>query len=362
MKNIRYAAWPIGAVFVLALLVLEGCVGDTQGPSRPVNTAIAPPAMDLPNRVAMLPFLDMTRQEYPLTMVRPVLFNHLARKNYQLTPWPDSDARLAIAFDGRLELAITRETTELCQLLEVDGLWRGEIVHYNPGGAREAEAIPSLTVRLRLEDVRGRIVWQGERRGDARSYRQATDPPTPLGRLLGQAKAVLSGRDLRLFYVAEHLAMELVSTLPEPPVPPGDARLWIDDVIHDGGGRVLGQGDILQLAISGTPEMIATTRIPGLKPIYMTESPQTPGYYTARVLFGPHEQVDHAPVIGMLQNHLGLTRENVAPLGTVTVDNRVPARMSDIKQDVLGNIGDIASLSLRGEEHGGGKRDMGSNR
>ncbi|MBF0154222.1 MAG: fibronectin type III domain-containing protein [Magnetococcales bacterium] len=345
MTPCRQKPWLAGPMLSLLLVTWAGCVtpvrqdarisvpaprGEPTSPRESFRTLLSPEAgktIPFPQRIAVPPFLDHTSQEYPLTLVRQRLVNQVAQKSYQVTPWPESDAKLAAAGITNPDEAASRDPAELCRLLGVDGLLLGEITHYAPG---ETEMPPRLGVRLRLLDAAGHLLWLTERQTRTLSDAELVDPTTPLGRMVAQSRATLSSRERGLLEVADNLGVGVAAEMPEPPQPSGKPRLAIRHVAHDGVGRILRNGDILSLLLDGTPAMAASVRIPGLRPVPLTESSQTPGLYTARVVFGPDENVELAPVVGILRDSFGVVRENVASPGSVTVDNRPPGPVTEL--------------------------------
>ncbi|RMH52193.1 MAG: hypothetical protein D6682_02440 [Zetaproteobacteria bacterium] len=298
--------------------------------SEPAPTTPGAPKVELPERVAVLPFLNRTKADEAFDIMRKTIFNHLSTRNYRLPHLHDVDQRLAAAGWSDPAAIEQVDTGKLADTLGVDGVLYGEITHFDRIYLGIYAQI-AVGVRLRLVARDGREVWRGE---DTVRTHAGGVSMTPVGLILNALTAAAHLREVNMYRAADDLARELIPKIPMPPRMGSVAPPRILQVVHDGVGRILHYGDRLKVAMEGDPNRKGFVRIEGWRSFDLREEPK--GFYSAEITIPPKVNIRQAALTGVLADDNGLESSQVSPLGLITIDNQPPAPVEGLTATATG--------------------------
>jgi len=328
MKNLYLSTMGLGL-----LLLISGCAATNKGggvviPAISTSTQKSEPAksqVTLPTTVAVLPFINRTDKKAAFDIVRKTMYNHFSTRNYHLLHLSDVDQRLKAAGWSDPAKLDGIPADKLAETLGADGVLYGEITHYDRFFLGIYAQI-AVGVRLRLVNREGKEVWRGE---DTVRTHAGGISTTPVGLILDAIAAASHLRQINMYRAADDLGRELIPQIPESEYAATMQAPRILQVVHDGVGRVLKYGDKLKVAMEGKPGQKAFVRIEGWKTVDMQE--EQSGFYTATITPGPKDNINGAVLVGILQGDSGLQRQQISPLGLVTIDNIPPQPVTHIE-------------------------------
>lgn len=337
-------------LFPAAVLVfLSGCAVST-----PDTVTIAPAiktgdmesqpdaAAILPGTIALLPFANKTDSDFAFVVVRRVMFNHFASKNYRSMHWQDIDRRLELAGYDDLAKASEIPLEELTNLLGVDGVIYGNITHYNKTFAGIVSQV-SVGVELKFVNREGTVIWEVK---DVRRSRAGGISTNPVGLLMNVLVAAkhLHG-DINLYRTADELGRAMAKEMPEPAALAQKTKATIFNVVHSAVGQILKFGDTLVIGLEGDPGLKAAARIDGIGLVDLEEAET--GQYIGKLTIDKKHNVDGVAVTGVLVDEFGQMTDWVSPYGLLHVDNTPPGSVTGLKAESK-DAG--VSLSWRGPE------------
>ena len=318
-------------LFPLVLFLLGSCAVST------TDTVVTLPALqtgstdeksrntsDLRTTVAIVPFQNKTTSEFAYRVVRRTMFNHFSSKNYRMLHWQDVDRRLALAGLDTPAAIQAKSSSELMNLLGVDGLMYGDITHYDKKFAAVYAQV-AVGVELKFVGDKAGTIWEVK---DVQKSHAGGVSTTPVGLLLNALVAAkhIYG-DINLYRAADELGRDLAKQMPDPANLSQKRKPAIADVVHSGAGQYLSYGDELEVVLMGDPGLNAVASVDGMGLINLTET--TPGNYQGSIKIDRGINTEAVSVVGRLQDSFNQTSSWVSPYGLVTIDNTPPSSVRD---------------------------------
>ncbi|MDQ6950895.1 MAG: DUF799 family lipoprotein [Mariprofundales bacterium] len=317
----------------------------------------------LPASIAVLPFINRTKEQAAFDIVRKTMFNHLSTRNYHLPHLHDVDQRLKAAGWSDPATLESVPVNRLTETLGVDAVLYGEITSFNRYFLGIYSQI-AVGVRLRLVDHNGKELWHGA--NTVRTHAGGISL-SPVGLILDAIAAATHLREVNMYRAADDLGRELIPQIPQPEQMAAITPPRITQVVHDGVGRLLHYGDSLKVAMEGEPGLKGFVRIDGWKTFDLREEQK--GFYTATITIDSKVNLRHAALVGVLTNDDSVQSEQISPIGLITIDNQPPAKVqglhattisSGIRLDWSSIDRDIYSYAIAKSAHALGPfRDLG---
>lgn len=274
----------------------------------------APPSkMDLPRKVAVLPFENRTANPDAATVLRRMFFNFFSSLNY-------ADIEPA-AVDATLEASRIVEATaageslplqRLGQLLGVDAVVVGEALAL---GQAYAFVYTNQQAGLRARMVRcstGQVIWEMEH---TVTLHEGDLPLSLPGLAAAIVKTAFNYQQSNTMRAASELCMQMVASIPNPPaedeIPP-----LIQTLVHNGAAGLLAPGDELRVVMIGGKKQKASLSLPPL----LHEAPmeeKEPGVYVASYRIQPQDRLAEGHLTGYLRSPSGSSRQWVDTLGPI---------------------------------------------
>ncbi len=295
---------------LLALAIVCGCA---QAP-KPVNKA-PPAAVDLPRKVALLPFENRTANPDAAVVLRRMFFNFFSSLNYADIEPAAVDATIAAGLTGEAAAgggALPLE--KLGQLLGVDAVVVGEALAL---GQTYALVYANQQAGLRARMLRcstGEVIWEMEH---TVTLHEGDLPLSLPGLAAALVKTAFNFQQSNTLRAASELCMQMVATLPDPP---SDAEIPppIQALVHNGAAGLLAPGDELRVVMIGGKKQKASFSLPPL----LQEAPmeeKEPGVYTAAYRIQPQDRLAEGQLTGFLRSPSGSSRQWVDALGPIRV-------------------------------------------
>jgi hypothetical protein len=294
----------------LALAIVCGCA---QAP-KPVTKA-PPAAVDLPRRVALLPFENRTANPDAAAVLRRMFFNFFSSLNYADIEPAAVDATIAAGLTGEAAAGGgTLPLEKLGQLLGVDAVVVGEALAL---GQTYALVYANQQAGLRARMLRcstGEVIWEMEH---TVTLHEGDLPLSLPGLAAALVKTAFNFQQSNTLRAASELCMQMVATIPNPPseaeIPPP-----IQALVHNGAAGLLAPGDELRVVMIGGKKQKASFSLPPL----LQEAPmeeKEPGVYTAAYRIQPQDRLAEGQLTGYLRSPSGSSRQWVDALGPIRV-------------------------------------------
>ncbi|MBF0443987.1 MAG: right-handed parallel beta-helix repeat-containing protein [Magnetococcales bacterium] len=328
----RVSPAPFIGVFSLSLLLLGGC-GSTPNKEKIVTDPSPPSAQEVgkkvkkpqfPKNVAMLPFKNSTKNEEASRAVRRTMFNHFAAKNYYSLHMQEVDRRLGLANLSPSPTMDHKEIKQVADALGVDGLIIGEVINYDKIFVGVYAQV-AVGVKLRFVAKDGRLIWEGE---EVIRKHEGGISASPISMILQVVASAMHIRDINLFRAADEMGRELANKIPEPKRLSIGLMQNIKRVVHDGTERHLRYGDILHIAIEGTPGQKGYARIQGLPVVPLFEGEA--GFYSGELAIPADVDMEAVVVTGILEDDQGRRGEKIATTGYLFIDNTPPKPIENL--------------------------------
>ncbi len=271
--------------------------------------------MQLPHKVAVLPFVNSTSNPKAAGIVRKMFYNFLSSLNYlDIEPsFIDEKLKQKGAY-RKIALGIDVSPQKLGRILGVDAIIFGEVLSLGKTYAvLYADTEASLRARM-VSCYTGETIWHLEHT----AYLRAGDVPLSLtGLAAALVKTAISHTRATVAQVASKLCMEMVATVPDRSVitenPPR-----IEAMVHNGAGILLPPGSQLKVVLIGDKNAIASWSAPPLiKNFPMEEKEQ--GVYYATYQVKQQDRLPFGRLTGRLQSKKGMLSQWVDVLGPVTI-------------------------------------------
>ncbi|KMT66252.1 GNA1162 family protein [Catenovulum maritimum] len=282
---------------------------------------------EIPKTIAVLPFNNLTESDGAFEVVRRVIYNHIASKNYHMLHWQAVDDKLSLAGID-LAQAHQMDSAKLADILEVDGVIFGDINHFERIFAGIVTQI-KVGVELRFYNRNGQLLWQ---ESDTATSRAGGISVSPIGLLLNAAVATLHLKEENLLRAADDVGRELAKVMPQPKRLATAAGPSISTVIHNGINKTLKYGDLLEVGLQGQAGMRAQVNIEGVGNFDLQEV--EPGEYLGKIPVSKKANAKKVVVEGVLMDQQGNISRWLSPFGLVTVDNIAPTAPQNLNAAV----------------------------
>jgi hypothetical protein len=283
-----------------------------------LNPPPAPTVLEekrLPNKVAILPFVNKTSNPEAAAIVRKMFYNFFSSLNYHdLEPFvvddnlKNNDAYHLIAAGEKIS------PKKLGQLLGVDAVIFGEVLSL---GKIYALVYSDNQAALKAQMVgcnSGQVLWELEHKIH---LEEGDVPISPLGLATTVLKTAISHQQATHMQAAAELCMQMVATIPNPPAVT-DPSPRIQALVHNGADRLLRPGDYLRVAMIGEKNHLASWSIPPLvEGLPMQEN--KPGVYMGAYRIKPEDRLPQGRIIGFLRSRKGVASQWVDTLGPAKI-------------------------------------------
>jgi hypothetical protein len=301
----------IFSFFILTILAACGSKGDVlEEPEPEVSENI-----QLPQKVAILPFANRSSNPEAATIVRKMFYNFFSSLNYlDLEP---SFVDVKLEKNNLYQKIVSGDVVslqKLGQVLGVDAVVFGEVLSLGKIYAvLYSDTQASLSARL-VSCYSGQTIWRLEYTAHLRS---GDVPLSITGLAAALVKTAISHQRATVMQAASKLCMQMIATVPNPPelteTPPR-----IEVMVHNGAGSLMLPGSKLKVVMVGDKNLEAEWSVPPLinnLPMREVE----PGVYFASYRIKAEDRLPYGRVIGHLRSKTGIQRQWVDILGPVTI-------------------------------------------
>jgi hypothetical protein len=271
--------------------------------------------MDLPRKVAVLPFENRTANPDAATVLRRMFFNFFSSLNYADVEPAAVDATLEAGRMAEDPAAVGSLPLErLGQLLGVDAVVVGEALAL---GQTYALVYANQQAGLRTRMLRcstGQVIWEMEH---TVTLHKGDLPLSLPGLAAAIVKTAFNYQQSNTMQAASELCMQMVESIPNPPagaeIPPP-----IQTLVHNGAAGLLAPGDELRVVMIGGKKQKASLSLPPL----LHEAPmeeKEPGVYVVSYRIRPQDRLAEGQLTGYLRSPSGSSRQWVDTLGPIRV-------------------------------------------
>lgn len=282
--------------------------------------------VQLPHRVAIMPFVNKTSNPEASSIVRKMFYNFFSSLNYlDLEPFVIDDNLKRNELYQAILAGETITATRLGQLLGVDAVIYGEVLNL---GKTYALVYTDNAAGLKAKMVRcdnEQVVWELEHHVRI----QEGDVPLSLTGLAATiVKTAISHHQASYLQSAAELCMQMVATIPNPEAvsepPPRILAL-----VHNAGGKLLRPGDLIKVAMIGEKNQTASWSIPPVVENLPLKEKE-PGVYIGAYRIRPKDRLAQGRIFGYLRSATGGGSQWVDTLGPVKIGEPtlLPAKIS----------------------------------
>ena len=323
LSKTRNAAIGVLAILSLALGV-NSCA--LKNMLLPPPEAVVLEEVQLPHRVAIMPFVNKTSNPEASSIVRKMFYNFFSSLNYlDLEPFVIDDNLRRNELYQPILAGETITATRLGQLLGVDAVIYGEVLNL---GKTYALVYTDNAAGLKAKMVRcdnEQVVWELEHHVRI----QEGDVPLSLTGLAATiVKTAISHHQASYLQSASELCMQMVATIPNPEAvtepPPRILAL-----VHNAGGKLLRPGDLIKVAMIGEKNQTASWSIPPVVENLPLKEKE-PGVYIGAYRIRPKDRLAQGRIFGYLRSASGGGSQWVDTLGAVKIGEPtlLPAKIS----------------------------------
>ena len=297
----------------LILIILAACGskgGVIEEPEPEVSENI-----QLPHKVAILPFANHSSNPEAATIVRKMFYNFFSSLNYLDLEPSFADGKLKTNnFYQKIVSGDAVSLQKLGRVLGVDAVVFGEVLNLGKIYAvLYSDTQASLRARL-VSCYSGQTIWRLEYTAHLRS---GDVPLSITGLAAALVKTAISHQRATVMQAASKLCMQMIATVPNPPelteTPPR-----IEVMVHNGVGSLMLPGSRLKVVMVGDKNLEAQWSVPPLiNNLPMREA--EPGVYFASYQIKAKDRLPYGRVIGYLRSKTGLQQQWVDILGPVTI-------------------------------------------
>ena len=334
MANItKKACWL--PVIVFMMISIQSCLVATE------TTAIAPQIRELfqgkfivdpymekhrPVTIAVLPFIDQSRQKEGAVAVRKGFYNHFSSLPFKDMELQRVDNLLGKANLSDPEAVYRTSPQELGKLLNVDAVVFGEISNFDKLFAVMYSQV-AVGAQIKMYDTKtGNFLWSGQH--TVRIHEGGLSV-SPIGIVATVIATAMNVRDIQLLRACDDLFREMVKTIPVPTLAEALRPPVISLLTQDTKNLPKKAGDEINVVIQGAPRMQAYFDIGDFKKhIDMRE--MEPGWYLGTYKALPGDNVAQAMIVGFLADDAGNVSQWVDALGTVTIDTDPPGKIKNL--------------------------------
>jgi hypothetical protein len=284
------------------------------GPSKPPTPDVFMEDR-LPQKVAIIPFVNRTSNPEAGIVVRKMFYNFFSSLNYfDIEPLAvDTKLREKNIYQ-KILAGESVSPQKIGQFLGVDAIIIGEVLSLGKVYALlYADTQAGLQARM-IRCSSGEKIWELEhtihmRKGDM--------PLSLTGLAAALVKTAVSHQKVSYTQAASELCLQMVGTIPNPTALTEPAPR-IKGLVHNGAGRLLRPGDSLKVVIIGETGQSARWSAPPLvESLSMRE--KEPGVYIGAYQVKPRDRLPYGRVVGHLQSKSGLESRWIDTLGAITI-------------------------------------------
>jgi hypothetical protein len=269
----------------------------------------------LPQRVAVLPFVNGTSNPEAAVVVRKMFYNFFSSLNYlDVEPsFVDQKLKKQGAYQ-KLSSGVDISARKLGQMLGVDAVIYGEVLSLGKIYAvlySDTEA--SLRARM-VSCYSGQTIWKLEYTAHVR----AGDVPMSItGLAAALVKTAISHKRANVMQAASKLCMQMVATVPNrTEITENPPRIEV--MVHNGAGTLLPPGSQLKVVMVGDKNAEAGWSVPPLINNLPMEE-REPGTYYATYRVKAEDRLPYGRLVGRLRSSKGLQSQWVDILGPITI-------------------------------------------
>ncbi|MCG6537718.1 MAG: DUF799 family lipoprotein, partial [Syntrophales bacterium LBB04] len=261
MAKISGKAYWLGVLLVI--ISMQSCVVATE------TTAIAPQIRDLfqgkyvidpymenhrPVTVAVLPFIDQSRNKEGAVAVRKGFYNHFSSLPFKDMELQRVDNLLIKANLADTEALYKTSPQELGKLLNVDAVVFGEISNFDKLFAVMYSQV-AVGAEIKMYDAKtGNLLWSGQH--TVRIHEGGLSV-TPFGIIATVIATAMYVRDIQLLRACDDLFRDMVKTIPVPTIAEALRPPVISLLTQDTKNLPKKAGDEINIVIQGAPKMQA---------------------------------------------------------------------------------------------------------
>jgi len=271
--------------------------------------------IQLPHKVAILPFANHTSNPEATIIVRKMFYNFFSSLNYlDLEPSFVDEKLKKKDFYQKITSGDVVSPQQLGHILGVDAIVFGEVLSLGKIYAvLYSDTQASLRARM-VSCYSGQTIWQLEYTAHLRS---GDVPLSITGLAAALVKTAISHQKATVMQAASKLCMQMIATVPDRPVltesPPR-----IEVMVHNGAGSLMLPGSLLKVVMIGDENLNAGWSVPPLiENLPMQE--EEPGVYFASYRVKPQDRLPYGRLVGHLRSKKGLQSQWVDILGPVTI-------------------------------------------
>ena len=300
----------IFSFFITIILAACGSMEILEKPEPEVSEDI-----QLPQKVAILPFANHTSNPEAAIIVRKMFYNFFSSLNYlDLEPSFVDEKLKKKDFYQKITSGDVVSPQQLGRILGVDAIVFGEVLSLGKVYAvLYSDTQASLRARL-VSCYSGQTIWQLEYTAHLRS---GEVPLSITGLAAALVKTAISHQRATVMQAASKLCMQMIATVPDRPAltesPPR-----IEVMVHNGAGSLMLPGSLLKVVMIGDENLNAGWSVPPLiENLPMQE--EEPGVYFASYRIKPQDRLPYGRLVGHLRSKKGLQSQWVDILGPVTI-------------------------------------------
>ena len=312
LMNLKYFTQAALFSFLISIIIAAcGSIGGImEDPEPEVSEDI-----QLPLKVAILPFANHTSNPEAAIIVRKMFYNFFSSLNYLDVEPAFVDGKLKKKeFYQKIISGDAVSLQKLGQVLGVDAVVFGEVLSLGKVYAvLYSDTQASLRARM-VSCYSGQTIWQLEYTAHLRS---GEVPLSITGLAAALIKTAISHQRATVVQAASKLCMQMIATVPDRPelteTPPR-----IEVMVHNGAGSLMLPGSNLKVVMVGDQGLDAVWSIaPLIENLPMQEA--EPGVYFSNYRIKPQDRLPYGRVVGHLRSKTGLQSQWVDILGPVTI-------------------------------------------
>lgn len=342
---------------VLIIMMLASCAGVPEV-KKEAGQQPTISENELPLTVAILPFVNDTKEVGLASQLRRAFANNFSAKNYVDMKLPLVDERVVQLEKSTGKTITDLKPQEVCAALGCDGLIYGRIMDYTKVNVGLYSQIGAEAEVWMVNTRTGKEVARVK---DNVRYHEGGVPLSPIGAIITAFSTAMNIREIQQVRMVNELGFKLAGKMPSPSRLAAENRPVIKEVLTNAKDGPFGKGKIIKVGMEGEPGLIATFDIGSFrKGIPMKETKA--GIYVGEYLVLPGDNAADMPIIASLTRLGGYESEWVDVSGFVTIDTTPPPQVKglrargfidriEISWDALKDVPDLKTYKvLRSEQ------------
>jgi len=328
IKNVNYV-WHVFILFFVMMFVACAGIGpyvegQQDAPLPQLDELTLSPRFKeiIPQKVAVLPFENLTDDKAAAGVVRRCFYNFFAAKKYHDVELYRVDT--VLRNEGLLDEGayLKTDAAQMGKLLHADGLVYGKVTAFT---RVFLGAVSQVSVELDVKMVSaytGEVCWRAKHCTYHRAGGMILNPVMIIPAIV---RAALNMRDIEILKTSEDLSREILKTLPEPSLAEMIRPPRITFFAHDAKDDWKAAGDDIHVALVGSLGLVGSFDIADMrKGLSLVEN--EPGVYSGAYRVMPGDNVTAGLVTGHLADEKGNVSHWVEPLRPITIDTLPPEK------------------------------------